>query len=732
MKSKRDAKEPAHEEGRKKGFSRRKFITRSVVGIGVILGSGFLSRNLVRRYLAGVVNTAEAPYLGDTDTPTLWFEVTAGNEIILYSPKVEMGQGTFTGLAQIAADELEVEVSQMQVVHAATASGNIDRFSTGGSTSISSLWQPLRELAATMREMIRQEAAKQLGVELSTLSVSKGVISAGGRSLTYGEVVKAVKEWKVPDVPPLKDVKDYRFVGQPVPRVDLRDKVMGAPIFGMDAQMADMLYGAVVRPSSIGARYVGADTTEAEKMPGVVKVVKEKDFVGVVATSRMEAENAKSAIRAEWEMERQWADADIEEKLRVGKGKPYVIQKRGNPGRMLDAEEGLIVAEYKSPIGAHAQLEPNGAVAYVEADKATVWISTQVVDLTRKEVAKRLGFDKEQVNIQPTYLGGGFGRRLHTPNAVQAALLSKAVGRPVKCFFDRKEEFQNDTFRPPTHHLLKARLGSDGMIGAIEHNVSSGDVMYGSPLVPGLAGPLLGADLGAWRGGMIQYGKIPNYRAVSWRVKLPFATSWWRSLGLLANTFAIESFMDELALQAGKDPVQFRLDQIQDDERGHRLKEVIKAAASKAGWKDGVSEGRAMGFAASTDANTPVAQVAEVAMENKEIKVHKVTCAIDPGIAVNPDQVRAQCEGAIIMGLSAALYEKMTVKDGELHPTMYGAYKMALMRHAPREIDVVILENADAPGAVGEPPLGPIGAAVANAVFRLTGQGLREMPLETV
>ncbi|MCB0589173.1 MAG: xanthine dehydrogenase family protein molybdopterin-binding subunit, partial [Phaeodactylibacter sp.] len=332
--------------------------------------------------------------------------------------------------------------------------------------------------------------------------------------------------------------------------------------------------------------------------------------------------------------------------------------------------------------------------------------------------------------IIPAYLGGGFGRRLHTPNAMQAAVLSKAVGKPVKCFFNRQEEFQNDTFRPPTHHVLRAKLGAGGLIKAIEHNVSSGDVMYGSPMVPALAEPILGADVGAWRGGMIQYRKIPNYRAVSWRVKLPFATSWWRSLGLLANTFAIESFMDELAIKAGKDPVQFRLDQIQEDEAGYRLKEVIRAAAQKAGWRDGAHNGRAMGFAASTDANTPCAHVAEVSVEDGEIRVHKVTCAIDPGFAVNPDQVRAQCEGCIIMGLSAAMFEKMTVKDGQLTPTIYGPYKMALMKHAPKEIDVVILENADAPGAVGEPPLGPIGAAIANAVFRITGQRLREMPLQ--
>jgi len=719
------------EKKEKKGFSRRKFLVRGAVGIGVVLGTGYLTRSIWRRGIAGIINTAESPYLGDTKTPPLWFEVTAENQIILHSPKVEMGQGTFTSLAQIAADELEVDIDRINVVHAATSTGNIDGFGTGGSTSVSSLWMPMRELAATMREMLKNEAAKALNTSLASLQLSNGVISGGGKEMTYGEVVAGVTEWEIPDVPPLKDLKDYKYVGQPVPRVDLADKVFGAPIFGMDGTMPDMLYGAVVRSSLIGAKYKGADTSKAEGMPGVVKIVKEPDFVGVVATSRMEAENAKNAIVADWEVSRTWQSADIEAMIQVGQGDPVEIQKEGKAESILSGDnEGVITSEFKSPIGAHAQMEPNGAVAFVEEDKATVMISTQVVDITRKEVADRLGLDKEQVNIIPTFLGGGFGRRLHTPNAIQAAVLSKAVGKPVKCFFNRKEEFQNDTFRPPTHHVLKAKLTEDGRIEAIEHNISSGDVMFGSALLPGFLDPIVGADVGAWRGGMIQYGGIPNFRAVSWRVKLPFSTSWWRSLGLLANTFAIESFMDELAIKAGKDPVQFRLDQIQDDKAGQRLKAVIKAAADKAGWKDEVVDGRAMGFAASTDANTPCAHVVEVSIEDGEIKVHKVTCAMDPGIAVNPDQVRAQCEGSIIMGMSAAMYEQMKVKDGALTPTIYGPYQMALMKDAPKVIDVVLLQNDDKPGAVGEPPMGPIGAAVANAVFRLTGQRLREMPLQ--
>ena len=715
----------------KKKLSRRSFLVRGALGTAGVLALGtYVLRNPIRRQVASFIDTADAPFVGNTDTPVVWFEITKDNNVILYSPKVEMGQGTFTGLAQMAADELEVSMAQMRVVHADSASGNVDSFATGGSTSISSLWMPLRELAATMREMIKTEAAKKLKVSVFELLVTEGIISGSQKQLTYAEAITGVKTWKVPDTPKLKSTTRYKYVGKPVPRVDLQDKVFGVPIFGMDATLPNMLHGAIVRSGRIGATYVDADTTKAEHMPGVIKIVKEKDFVGVVARSYVEAHNAKKAIEAHWEVGQKWSTADIEHLVRVGKGQDFIIQKEGNPASVLEDDTDTITAEYWSPIGAHAQLEPTGALAYVEQNKATILISTQVVGLTRSEIAERIGFDKEKVNIVPTFLGGGFGRRLHTPNGIQAAVLSKAVGQPVKCFFTRKEEFQNDTFRPPTNHLMRGKLTNAGRIEALEHNVSSGDVAFGSPIVPRFAEPILGADLGAWRGGMIQYAGIKNYQAISWRVKLPFATSWWRSLGLLANTFAIESFMDELAVKAKNHPVEFRLMHIKEDKRGHRLKSVIKAVAEKSGYRDEVVGGRAMGLAVSTDTNTPCAQVAEVSIHQGEIKVHKVTCAIDPGLVINPDQVRAQCEGAIIMGISAALHEKMEVVDGVLTPTIYGPYQMALMKHAPKEIDVVLLEGSDKPGAVGEPPLGPIGAAIANAVFRLTGERFRRMPMQ--
>ena len=283
--------------GNKNKISRRKFIARSALGgTALILGTVYLARNPIRRKIASLANTGELPYVGNTSEPLMWFEVNANNTITLHCPKVEMGQGTFTGLAQIAAEELEVSMEQIRVVHASTATGNIDGLSTGGSTSISSLWQSLRELAATMREMLKIEAARKMDVPKNELVAENAHFSARGQSLSYGEVVQGVSEWEIPPIPELKDPSNFKYIGKGVPRVDLNEKVLGAPIFGMDVQMPDMLYGAVLRSSAIGASLVSADTSVAEKMPGVIEVIKEKDFVGVIAESYMEAENAKIAI----------------------------------------------------------------------------------------------------------------------------------------------------------------------------------------------------------------------------------------------------------------------------------------------------------------------------------------------------------------------------------------------------------------------------------------------------
>jgi isoquinoline 1-oxidoreductase beta subunit len=712
-----------------KKTSRRKFLIRGGLGtIGVFALGTYVFRNPIRRSILEMAETLVPPYSGSGTEANLWFEITTENQVILHSSKVEMGQGTFTGLAQIAADELDVNVDQIKVKAAETSRGVIDGLSTGGSLSIASLWQPLREMAATMREKVKIEAAKKLGVDASSLTTAAGVVSGGGKEMTYAAAVSDITDWSLPDTPKLRAVNDYKFVGKPVKRIDLEAKVMGDPIFGMDAEMDDMLHATIIRPEHIGASLISADTSAAESMPGVVKIMRKDDWIGVIANSYPEALSARRKIKVEWDIPKQWTEEGIREMLKVGKGDKMVTQKEGSE---LDSNDEQVVSmEFSSPIGAHAQMEPNGAVALVKDGRATIILSTQVIGVTQKQVSEALGLEPENVNIVCTYLGGGFGRRLNTSHAVQAAQMSMEVGKPVKYFFTRKEEFQNDTFRPPTHHIMRGKLDEQGNLEALEHHYASGNVAIGSVIMPEAMHAVLGTDVGAMRGGNIMYRELPNFRAVQWHTTLPFATSWWRSLGLLANTFAIESFIDEMAIKAGKNPVDFRLAMLSDEGNEGRIKKVIKEAAEKGNYNDTANGNRAMGFAACIDAGSPCAQVVEVSMTGDTVRVEKVTCVFDCGIAVNPDQVIAQCEGSIIMGISASMHERMTVRDGQLQPIIYGPYDMALMRNSPKEINVHLIQGADVPLPVGEPPLGPIGAAVGNAIRRLTGKRLTELPLD--
>ncbi len=712
----------------KKKTSRRKFLIRGGLGtLGVLALGTYVFRNSMRRYMYEMSETLVVPYSGTGTEANLWFEITSDNTIVLHSPKVEMGQGTFTSFAQIVADELDVNIDQIVVKAAETASGIVDRMSTGGSLSVAQLYQPLREMAATMREKVKVEAAKKWDATASALTTKGGIVSSGEKTMKYAEAVADITDWSLPDTPKLREESNYKYVGKPIKRIDLIPKVLGEPIFGMDAEMPDMLFAAVTRPQHVGASLKSVNTAAAEKMSGVVKIVQKDDWVGVVANSYSEALAAKRKLEIDWDIPKKWTEEEIRSIMQVGKGDKMITQKHG---KALDPDDADVVSiEFTSPIGAHAQIEPNGALAYVNGDKVTVILSTQVPGVTQKQVSEALDVAIENVNIVTTYLGGGFGRRLNTSHAVQAAQMAKEVGKPVKYFFTRKEEFQHDAFRPPTHHIIRGKANGNGMLDALEHHYASGDVAINSAIFPPALVSMLGTDVGAMRGGNIMYDKIQNRRAVQWHTTLPFATSFWRSLGLLANTFAIESFIDEMAIRAGKNPVNYRLSMLGEDTLALRIKKVIQEAAQKSNYKDEVSGNMAMGFAASVDAGAPCAHVAEVSIEENKIKVHRVVCAFDCGLAVNPDQVIAQCEGCIIMGISAACHEKMTLKNGQLYPTIYGPYDMALMKNSPKEIEVHLIQGVDAPLPVGEPPLGPIGAAIGNAVRRLTGKRLTELPL---
>lgn len=709
-------------------MSRRGFliglgVTGALVAIGVKVGVPY-----GRLRVAGLLDSLGGPPGGINAPPTTWFEVTAENKVRLFIPKIEMGQGVHTSLAQIGAEELEIEWEQVEVVQATTNSGLNDPAGTGGSNSVSSLFTPMREAAATLREMLRAEAAVRLGVPAASLVVANGIFAIGNdpeKAITYGELVQGKSDWEVPEEPPqLKPASQFRLIGQPIPRVDFTAKLTGQAVYGFDMRLPGMLYGAVARPPRLDAKLRRAAPGNAPSNPGVVQVVAEEDFAAVAATSRREAYLGIAAMDLEWEEGTPWQQEELEAMVTVGEGTAVVIQKEGNAQANL-RDGQIVLAEYRTPMAAHAHLEPQAALVDVQPDKVIAYVATQSPFVVRGGIAETLGRKEEDVEVIPTYLGGGFGRRLNVEAAREAARLSAAAGRPVHVGWNRQEEFRNGYFRPPTHSILKAALDDHGRIQALEHQQASGDVAF--PFLPGIAGAVLGADFGAWRGALLKYD-VPHKRTVAWRNKLPVRTGWWRGLGLLANVFAIESFMDELAHTAGVDPLDFRLRHLPDDALGQRFRRVLETVAEKSGWGTALPEGRARGVACAVDVNTVVAQVAEVSVEEGHIRVHRVTAVMDPGLVINPDGAKAQTEGSIIMGLSSTLFEEVTIADGQVVPANFDRYPLLTMKESPA-IDVTLLESGDEPFGVGEPPIGPVAAAVANAMFTLTGLRLRRMPL---
>lgn len=689
------------------------------LALGVAVGLPPLRLRIAQRLeQGGGFGGLEAP-------PTAWFEIRPDNLVRIFIPKIEMGQGVHTALAQIAAEELEADWDQVRVHQATTAQGPYDTGGTSGSTSVASLYTPLRRAAATMREMLRAEAARQLGAPLAELTVALGAVrrQPGGQRLTFGQIVAGAGAWQVPtEEAPLKARADFHTIGRPVPRVDFPAKLTGQAVYGYDARLPGMLYGAVARPPTVEARLRRAGPGQAARQPGVATVVAEDGFAGVAAESRAQAYAALTELDLEWEPGRSWQQSEIEELITVGRGTGVTIQSQGDaPGQLA---QPTLAAEYRSPMAAHAHLEAQAALVSVEPERVRVWASTQFPDMVRKEVARVTGRPVEQVEVTPTYLGGGFGRKSGLEPAAEAARLSRAAGRPVHVGWTRTEDMRNGYVRPPTHHVLRARL-EDGRIQAIEHAQASGEVAFG--FLPGFVEAVMGADFGAWRGAMLPYA-APHVHTVAWRNDLPLRTGWWRGLGLLANTFAVESFIDELAHAAGADPLQFRLNHLPDDQRGQRLRAVLVKAAEQAGWGTPAPAGRARGVACCADAGTVVAQVAEVSVEGGRIRVHRVTAAVDPGLVINPDGASAQTQGAIMMGLSSTLLEELTVRDGAIEAANFDRYPLLTMSEAP-EIEVALLESGETPHGMGEPPIGPVAAAVANAVFALTGQRLRRLPL---
>jgi len=665
------------------------------------------------------------------ESPLRWFEILPDNTVRIIIPKSEMGQGVHTSMAQVCADELGAAWEQVEIVQGGTALGAPDTFGTVGSFSVQSSYAPMRNAAACMRQMLVEEAARKLGLPAGELAVTDGRVhlatEPGRQGLSFGEVVAGVTQWAPPAAQPqLKDPAEFTLIGKSIPRADFLPKLRGEPVYGYDLRRDGMLYGAVARPPAIAASMKSASPGEAATMPGVVKVVidVDKGFAGVAANTREQAWKAVKALEIQWAPGKAWNLDEIEALLDVSDTAGRVAQ---NDGDALTAIDGAptVTAEYRTPPCVHAPLEPPAALAEVKDGRAEIIASTQAPLALQEVVAGALGFDRDKVTVTPAYLGGGFGRKDGAGAATEAAILSLATGKPVHVGWTREEDMQHSYYRPPTRHRLAAKL-TGSVIEALVHNVASGDVLFRG--VPEAARPHMPIDVGARVEADIVYSRIPNRRISILSRQLPLPTGSWRGLGGLANSFALESFIDELAHAAGADPLEFRLKHLGDSPIERRRRAAIEALARRVGYGKPLADGRAVGIACVGSMRSVAAMCVEISLDSdNSIVVHRVTEVIDAGLIVNPDGALAQAEGAITMGLSATVVEEFTFSDGLIGSSNFHQYPLLRMAQAP-EIDVVFIGDGP-PEGVGEPPLYPVAAAVANALYTLAGIRIRGLPL---
>jgi isoquinoline 1-oxidoreductase beta subunit len=580
--------------------------------------------------------------------------------------------------------------------------------------------------------MVQAEGAAQLGVAVEAVTAEAGFVFVNAdpaRRRSYGEIIMARQsEWVLPEQSPLlKSVAQFRYTGQSVLRIDLPAKVTGCAIYGFDARLPGMLYGAVARPPRYGATLVRAAAGAAERQPGVIAVVLEDNFAAIVAESRRQAYAALAHLELSWEGGSTINQAELEGMVTAAGDDGVVVQRSGNVAEQWHTGT-KIEASYRVPLAAHAHLEPRAALVHASADEIIVYVSTQAPGLVRQRVAAQLGIEQEQVQVIPLYLGGGFGGKMGIDAATEATRLSAAVGRPVHIGWNRTEEIRHGYLRPLAHSALRATISDDGQIVALEQRIASGDIFFGQgnlPLEPVVA-TLLGADPLALT--TIFY-KIPNLELLYHRRRLPVPTGSWRGLGTLPNVFAVESFMDEIALLSGKDPLELRMAHLPDGALGKRMRAVLQQVAEAAHWGKTVPAGQGRGIALGDYNGTVVALVAQVSVEGEQIHIHDIWGVADPGLVVNPNGAEAQAQGTILMAISSVLYEQLTLEQGMVTATNFDAYPLITQRQTPR-IHMQLISSNDAPlGGMGEPLIGVTPAAIANAVYAATGRRLRHLPL---
>jgi isoquinoline 1-oxidoreductase beta subunit len=709
-------------------LSRRRFLkTSALAGGGLILGFR-LGRD-------ARADEPDADAGKATFAPNAFLRIGSDGSVTVIANHSEMGQGIYTCLAMILADELDADWTKVRVDAAPVDPAyNHTAFGiqmTGGSTSTWSEWQRLRKCGATARAMLVEAAAKTWGVDPASCRTEDGAVLCEGKSLSYGELAEAAAKLDPPKDVKLKEPKDFRLIGKPTKRVDTPSKTNGTAVFGIDVSLPGMLVAVVARPPVFGGKVKGFDASKAMAVPGVRHVVQIARGIAVVADGFWAAKRGRDALEIQWD-DGPLASLDTEaqgaEYRTLAKGPGAVARNDGDAPGALEGAAKTLEAVYEVPYLAHATMEPLNAVADVRVDGCDVWTGTQFQTGDRAAAAMDAGLDASKVSLHTTFLGGGFGRRavIDAHFVREAVQLSKAVKKPVKVIWTREDDMKGGFYRPRATHTLRAGLGADGAPAAWQQRIVCQSFIAGTPFEGFIIKD--GIDGTAVEGAKDLPYRVPNVH-VSW-TQAPggVPTLWWRSVGHSHTAFAVECFLDEIAHASGRDPLALRLELLDEKARERR---VLEAAAKQGGWGEPIEAGRARGLAVHASFGSFVAQVAEVSVgEDGKIRVHKMTCAIDCGPFVNPDTIRAQMEGAITFGLSAALHGEISFRNGRVKESNFHNYKMVRMPEMP-EVDVVVLESNEPMGGVGEPGVPPVAPAVGNAIFALTGKRLRTLPFRT-
>ena len=709
---------------RESGLSRRTFLRAGVAATGGLLLSISLPRLLAD---AGAADT-------DSFAPSAFIRIGRDGSVTLTIGQVEMGQGTYTALPMLIAEELEVELRQVQVEHAPPDDkrfGNrlMGFQATGNSNSVRAFWEPLRRAGATARTMLVAAAAKRWNVDPAACRAEKGEVihSASSRRTTYGALAAEAATLPVPQQVALKDPKQFKLIGTSAKRLDAPAKVNGTAVFGIDVKLPGLKIATLAASPVFGGRVRSVDDTKAKAVRGVRQIVRLDDAVAVVADHMGAARKGLAALGIEWDEGPNAAlsTADVVRQLEAASQRPGAVARRdGDVERAMASAATTVEAVYQVPFLAHATMEPMNCTVELRKDSCEVWVGTQVLSRAQAAAAQTAGLPLEKVTVHNHLLGGGFGRRLEIDEVVRAVQIAKQVNGPVKVVWTREEDIQHDMYRPYFYDRLAAGLDDRGMPVAWRHRITGSSILA-RWLPPAFKD---GLDPDTTDGAVELPYSVPNILVDYVRQEPPgIPTAFWRSVGPSHNIFVVESFIDELAAAARRDPVEYRRSLL---DKSPRAQAVLELATVKAGWGLPLPGGAARGVSVQFVFGSYMAQVAEVTVSKAgEVRVRRVVCAVDCGTVINPDTVRAQVEGAIMFGITAALYGEITLKSGRVEQSNFHDYPILRINEAP-VVEVHIVKSAEPPGGMGETGTSAVAPAITNAIFAATGRRLRKLPID--